>query len=373
MGKSADFSEGIKLIREAHEDAVAILEKWRELIDAPGEITLTIKDENGEPHDVTLPSIREAINRYLGGSFERITLTNGDSVVGIELDDNGQVVIRNVDSSVTNFITANLAASRIIPKGGSGISILGNTVLSGGVIQNANIQDLTAYTGQIYGAEFKGTTVISGGARITGNAAIRNATIKKLNSGLVKYRKQVLKWGVEAIVDEQLLTSVHNGLWVGDPAVLERAGIFPEPTWADCIHVPTAWPTSGLQLEVCLGDPYMGNIVITDSLATFSPCYAAMWPYKMYEAVEGGYRIRWLPLDDMEGRVTYYRTGNLATSPGSATVMMCDNLQVVSALTGMEAAVARRFVLNSYACRRFVAAMNTVLNPGVSVTDNLLF
>lgn len=66
MGKSADFSEGIKLIREAHADAVAILEKWRELIDAPGEITLTIKDADGEPRTITLPSIREAINRYLG-------------------------------------------------------------------------------------------------------------------------------------------------------------------------------------------------------------------------------------------------------------------------------------------------------------------
>ena len=373
MGKSADFSEGIKLIREAHADAVAILEKWRELIDAPGEITLTIKDENGEPHDVTLPSIREAINRYLGGSFERITLSSNGSTVVIELNENGQVVIRNADSAITNFITANLAASRIIPKGGSGLSILGNTVLSGGVIQNANIRDLTAYTGQIYGAEFKGTTAISGGARITGNATIRNATIKKLNSGLVKYRKQVLKWGVEAIVDEQLNTSVNNGLWVGDPAILERAGIFPEPTWADCIHVPAAWPTSGLQLEVCLGGPDMDNIVITDSFATFSPCYAAMWPYKMYEAVEGGYRIRWLPLDDMEGRVTYYRTGNLAPSVGSSTVMMCDNLQVVSSLTGMEASVEKRIALSSYACRRFVAAMTTEPHSGASVTNHLLF
>ena len=373
MGKSTDFSEGIKLIREAHADAVAILEKWRELIDAPGEITLTIKDAGGEPRDVTLPSIREAINRYIGGSFERITLTNGNSVVVIELDDNGQVVIRNADASVNNFIGANLAASRIIPKGDSGISILGDTVLSGGTIQNANIQNLTAYTGQIYGAEFKGTTAISGGARITGNAAIRNATIKKLNSGLIKYRKQVLKWGVEAIVDAQLLTSVNNGLWVGDPAILERAGIFPEPTWADCICVPSAWPASGLQLEVCLGDPDMGDVVITDSSATFSPCYAAMWPYKMYEAVEGGYRIRWLPFDDMEGRVTYYRTGDLSASPGSSTVMMCSNLQVVSALTGTEAAVEKRFMLNSYACRRFVAAMKTEANPGVAVTDNLLF
>lgn len=373
MGKSADFSEGIKLIREAHADAVAILEKWRELIDAPGEITLTIKDADGGSHDVTLPSIREAINRYLGGSFERITLTNGDSVIVIELDDNGQVVIRNPDASAANFVAANLAASRIIPKNSNGISILGNTVLSGGVIQNANIHDLTAYTGQIYGAEFKGTTAISGGTRITGNAAIRNATIKKLNSGLVKYRKQVLKWGVEAIVDAQLITSVNNGLWVGDPAILERAGIFPEPTWADCICVPSAWPTSSLQLEVCLGDPSAGDVVITDSFTNFSPCYAAMWPYKMYEAVNGGYRIRWLPLDDMEGRVTYYRTGNVATSPGNDSVIMCDNLHVVSSLTSVDAAVGKRFALNSYACRRFVAAMQSVVNPGAIIADSLLF
>lgn len=373
MGKSADFSEGIKLIQEAHADAVAILEKWRELIDAPGEITLTIKDVGGEPHNVTLPSIREAINRYLGGSFERLTLTNGNSTVVIDLDDNGQVVIHNADGTIANFIAANLAASRIIPKNGSSVSILGDTVLSGGVIQNADIRDLTAHTGQIYGAEFKGTTTISGGARITGNANIRNATIKKLNTGLVKYRKQVLKWRVEAIVDEQLVTSVNNGLWVGDPAILERAGIFPEPTWADCIYVPAAWPTSNLQLDVCLGDPYTGNVVITDSSTAFSPCYAAMWPYKMYEAVEGGYRIRWLPFDDMEGRVTYYRTGDVSASPGSATVLMCSDLQNIGTLTGTEAAVAKRLALSSYACRRFVAAMQTQVNSGAAVADSLLF
>lgn len=373
MGKSADFSEGIKLIREAHADAVAILEKWRELIDAPGEITLTIKDADGGSHDVTLPSIREAISRYLGGSFERITLTNGDSAVEISLDDNGQVVIRNAAGTVTNFISANLAASRIIPKNGGGISILGNTSLSGGDIQNAHIRDLTATSGRIYNAEFKGSTSISGGASITGNATIRNATIKKLNTGLVKYRKQVLKWGVEATVDEQLLTSVNNGLWVGDPAILERAGIFPEPTWADCIYVPAAWPTSSLQLEVCLGDPDMGNVVITDSFAAFSPCYAAMWPYKMYEAVEGGYRIRWLPFNDMEGRVTYYRTGDVSASSGSSAVMVCDDLHAVAALTGTEAAVAKRFALNSYMCRRFVAAMQTQVNPGAIVANSLLF
>jgi len=75
----------------------------------------------------------------------------------------------------------------------------------------------------------------------------------------------------------------------------------------------------------------------------------------------------------MEGRVTYYWTGNVAPSVGSSTVMMCDDLRVVSSLTGMEAAVERRFALNSYACRRFVAAMKTESNPGASVTDNLLF
>lgn len=373
MGKSADFSEGIKLIREAHADAVSILEKWRELIGAPGEITLTIKDEAGEPYNITLPSIREAIDRYLGGSFERITLSSNGMTVIIELDDNGQVVIRKPDDTAANFIAANLAASRIIPKDGSGISILGNTALSGGTIQNANIQNITAYTGQIFGAEFKGTTTISGSTRVTGSADIRNATIKNLNAGLVKYRKQVLRWGVEAIVDAQLNTSVNNGLWVGDPAILERAGIFPEPTWADCIYIPYAWPTSELAVNVCLGEPHMGEVVIADPVSPFSPFYAAMWPYKMYEEVEGGYRIRWLPLDDMEGRVTYYRTGDVSTSPMNPAVITCNDLRITSSVTGTEALVANRFVLKSYACRRFVAAMQEQASAGVSVADSLLF
>jgi hypothetical protein len=373
MGKSTDYSESIKLIREAHGDAVAILEKWRELIDTNGEVTLTIKHGDGTEEAVTLPSIREAISRYLGGTFEEITLTDGTHTIIIGVNDNGDAVIRNPDGSAANLIAANITATQIGPRTGDGIAVLGTTTLSGGTAQNMSIQSLRARSCQILGAEFKGNTTITGGARIEGTAYIRNAEVQNLNAATVKYHKQVLKWGVTGIVDAQLLTSVNDGLWVGDPAVLERAGIFPEPTWTDCIYIPDPWETTALEVVVHLGDQYSGTVPIVNESRTITPYYAAMWPYKMYERVDGGYRIRWLPLDDQEGRIVYYRTGDTAAAGVGATVTMCDDLQVISALTGITANVHSERSLDPYACRRFIAMKTTETGTGTDVTDSLLY
>lgn len=373
MGKSTDYSEGIKLIREAHGDAVAILEKWRELIDTNGEVTLTIKHGDGTEETVTLPSIREAISRYLVGTFEELTLTDGTHTIIIGVNDNGDAVIRNPDGSAANLIAANITASQIGPRTGDGIAVLGTTTLSGGTAQNMSIQTLRARSCQILGSEFKGNTIITGGARIEGTAYIRNAEVQNLNAATVKYHKQVLKWGVTGIVDAQLLTSVNDGLWVGDPAVLRRAGIFPEPTWTDCIYIPDPWESTNLEVVVHLGDQYSGTVPIVNESRTITPYYAAMWPYKMYEPVEGGYRIRWLPLDDHEGRVVYYRTGDTAAAGAGPTVTMCDDLQVISALTGITANVHSERSLDPYACRRFIAMKTTETGTGTDVTDSLLY
>lgn len=373
MGKSTDYSEGIKLIREAHGDAVAILEKWRELIGSNGEVTLTIKNGDGAEEAVTLPSIREAISRYLGGTFEEITLTDGTHTIVIGVNDNGDAVIRNPDGSAANLIAANIAASQIGPRTGDGIAVLGTTTLSGGTAQNMTIQSLRARSCQILGSEFKGNTVITGGARIEGTAYIRDARVKNLNATTVKYHKQVLKWGVTGIVDRQLLTSVNSGLWVGDPAVLERAGIFPEPTWTDCIYIPEPWESTDLEVIVHLGDQYSGMVPVANASRAITPYDAAMWPYKMYESVEGGYRIRWLPLDDQEGRVVYYRTGDTAAAGVGSPVTMCDDLQVIRALSGITASVHSERSLDPYACRRFIAMNTTETGTGAGVTDSLLY
>lgn len=373
MGKSTDYSEGIKLIREAHGDAVAILEKWRELIGASGEVTLAIRHGDGTEETVTLPSIRAAISRYFGGTFEELTLTAGTHTIVIGVNDNGDVVIRNPDGSAANLIAANITASQIGPRTGDGIAVLGTTTLSGGTAQNMSIQGLRARSCQILGSEFKGNTVITGGASIEGTAYIRNAKVQNLNAAMVKYHKQVLKWGITGIVDGQLLTSVNDGLWVGDPAVLERAGIFPEPTWTDCIYIPERWESTDLEVVVHLGDQYSGTVPIVNESRTITPYYAAMWPYKMYERVEGGYRIRWLPLDDQEGRVVYYRTGDTAAAGVGTPVTICDDLQIISALTGITANVHSERSLDPYACRRFIAMKTTETGTGTDVTDSLLY
>lgn len=367
MGKSIDFSEGIRLINAAHSDSVAILQKWKDLIDAPGEVTLHIK---GVAEPVTLPSIREAISRYLGGTFAKITLNDGANSVTISLDESGKVILENADSTPANFSAANIAASRISPKTGTGISIIGNTTLSGGTVAEANIRSLSAYSCEIYGANFPGSVVISGSATITGSAYMRNATVERLNMGVVKYRKQVLKWGVEAIVDEELNGHVSGGIWAGDPAILERAGIFPEPTWVDCIYVPHAFAAADT-IGVYFGES--GDVLINNQGMQFQPCYAAMWPYKMYEQVEGGYRIRWLPLEGMEGRVTYLRSADIGSGIGTVVPALCTHLRV--GRTGSTTtADARDWIMPSaYACRRRLADIDTETVSGVNVSNYRLF
>lgn len=374
MGKSADFSEGIAVIREAHNDSVAILEKWRELIEGPGEVALSVKGGNGAaPHTITVPSIREAISRYLGGTFEKITLTYNGLSATLSLDEAGNVVIRNADDSLGALSAHRLTVSSIVPESG-GVVFYGDTVLSGGTISRATISAVESYGGEFYNAAFKGNTAISGGAVITGNATIRNAAIAKLNTGTVNYRKQILKWGFEAIVDEQLNGSTAGGLWTGSVEALERAGITETPTWADCIHVPGAFASTAATVKVYYGTPDMGNVLVEHGGGTdFPPCYAAMWPYKMYEAVEGGYRIRWLPLDNEAGRITYLRTGNVATGAGQVVPGFYPYLRVVGAGTPSSVLAPTVMTPPSYICRRLMANLDTIAETPALIVDHRLY
>lgn len=113
MGQSADFSESIKIIQEAHADAVAILEKWRDMLEAQGEIVFSIRNSDGSTAEITLPTIREAINRYLGGVFDQITLTDGNTTVIVRLDADGNVELVNADGFPANLIVGHIAASSI--------------------------------------------------------------------------------------------------------------------------------------------------------------------------------------------------------------------------------------------------------------------
>lgn len=357
MGQSTDFSEGISLIREAHSDATAILEKWRDLIEAPGEISLVVKYADGGTREIVLPTIREAINRYLGGTFEQITLTDGTDKVNIRLNDLGEVeLVPEYGTTPANLVATSLATSRIVGKNGN-LSIVGNVSISGGIISSANIRDLTAYGGQIYGAEFKGSTLISGGARIEGNATIRNASVKSLNMGVVKYRKQVLKWGVVGTMDSSQIGPTANGLWTGNVSALERAGIYSEPTWSDCLYAPNGMITTSNTIQVYWGES--GSIPLYSILgnANFNATFMAMWPYKMYEAVSGGYRIRWLPLDDQIHRITYMRTaGTNATLP----ISIHEN----STGTGVNVKLATERLFSGYGCKRLIAEVETETGTG---------
>lgn len=363
MGTSVDYSNGIAAIREAHEDSVAILEKWRELIESPGEITLQVR-RNGTVYPVTLPSIREAINRYLGGVFEKITLTTGSFEVTLQLDTNGRLTITNENSIPADLIVGDLYARSIYPAAGGTLSIPGNVSISGGTIANAEIQNLIMYGGQAYGTEFKGNTTVSGNATITGTATIRNALVERLETSVIKYRKQTLQWGVEAIVDAQLNTTTSNGLWIGSPSVLERAGIFSSPAWSDCIYVPDPFIATAEEVNVYYGATGDTKVAFAAGYR-IPPCLAAMWPYKMYEETADGYRIRWLPFDGQEKRMTYLRTGAVTAASGQVAPILYTSLHTAQAGGGLSAGAAGYVTAKPYACLRYIADVDTAPTPDV--------
>ena len=372
MGKSADFSEGIKLIREAHADAVAILAKWRELIEAPGEVTLNLRDAEGVEYTVTMPSIREAINRYLGSIFSQLTLTDENDSVIIRMNDRGEIEMVQPDETRANLIAGYVAASRLEGVNGT-LPISGRVALWDGSIQNASIKSLDANASRIVNATLTGITTISGTTRIQGSLTVKSATMNTLNMGKIEYRKQVVKFGVKGLRTSALDASTNGDIWTGDVSVLEAAGIYSEPTWSDCTYTPAAIipPLSGNLIHIYWDTPEIGgDLMLMNGTSSydFTPNFVATWPYKMYEKVDGGYRIRWLPLNDQIGRIHYARTGN---SGGTGIVPI--RIEDVSATTGREVYVQTQLALKTYQCSRFMAAIEGETNPGASVTHNLLY
>ena len=372
MGKSADFSEGIKLIREAHADAVAILAKWRELIEAPGEVTLNLRDAEGVEYTVTMPSIREAINRYLGSIFSQLTLTDENDSVIIRMNDRGEIEMVQPDETRANLIAGYVAASRLEGVNGT-LPISGRVALWDGSIQNASIKSLDANESRIVNATLTGTTTISGTTRIQGSLTVKSATMNTLNMGKIEYRKQVVKFGVKGLRTSALDASTNGDIWTGDVSVLEAAGIYSEPTWSDCTYTPESIITAlnGNTIHIYWDTPeYGGDLKLMGPTSSydFIPNVVATWPYKMYEKVDGGYRIRWLPLNDQIGRIHYARTGN---SGGTGIVPI--RIEDVSATTGREVYVQTQLALKTYQCSRFMAEVEQEVNPGASVTHNLLY
>lgn len=375
MGQSADFSESIKIIQEAHADAVAILEKWRDMLEAQGEIVFSIRNSDGSTAEITLPTIREAINRYLGGVFDQITLTDGNTTVIVRLDADGNVELVNADGFPANLIVGHIAASSITGANGQ-LYIRGSVNLANAVISNGQVTSLSVYSAQINGAVFRGSALITGGTRITGNATIRNATIQNLDAGTVRYRKQVLQWGMESYVDSTLEGPVSGGLWTGDVSVLERAGIKSEPTWSDCIYIPEPFNPSSNRVNIYWGTPDEGETLVTDVMGggtDFSTMIMAMWPYKMYEAVNGGYRIRWLPLNDLGHRIIYVRSGDMSVQAGDPSPVIPIKITDTSTATDRTATLITRRAVASYECRRFIADTETTTAPDSEVTTNYLF
>lgn len=372
MGKSADFSEGIKLIREAHADAVTILAKWRELIEAPGEVTLNVRDADGVAYTVSMPSIREAINRYLGGIFSQLTLTDGNDSVIIRMNGSGEIEMIKPNLTRANLISGYVTASRLEGVNGT-LPIRGRVLLTGGSIQNATITSLNAGTSRITNATLTGTTTISGTTRIQGALTVKSVTTNTVNMGKIEYRKQVVKFGVEGLRTGTLDASANGDIWTGDVRVLEAAGIYSEPTWADCTYTPESIipAPSGNHIHIYWDTPESGDLMLrgaSGSSYNFTPNFVATWPYKMYEKVDGGYRIRWLPLDDQIGRIHYARTGDSGNT-GIVPISIYD----VSTPAGREVQVQTLRMLKTYQCTRFMAEIEAEVNPGASVTYNWLY
>ena len=368
MGKSADFSSGINIIRKAHGDAIAILEKWRELIEAPGEVVLNVKEPNGTITEVRLPSIRAAINQYLGGVFSQITLSKDDHKIILRVTDNGDVEMVNPDESHANLIIENLVATRISGVG-STLPIVGDVDIQGGVIQNADIQILNASGGEIRGAVFNGATAISGTTTISGDLIVNRISANTLSAEKAVYRKQVVRFGIEGLCTSALNGPTNGDIWTGDPAILEAAGIYPEPRWSDCTYMPEPLTNSAGTIHIYWGDASNTPIMLYGPTGgtDFSAPFMVAWPYKMYEAVDGGYRIRWLPLNDAIGRIHYGRVGK----GGNAVEVTC--VDEISTATGNEARVVTMYSLQRYSCVRFMAGIETEADAGATTTHNLMY
>lgn len=368
MGKSADFSEGIRIIREAHGDSVAILEKWREIIQSPGEVVLTVRKADGTAEEYRVPSIREAINRYLGGVFEQITLQKDGHTAIIRLDDNGNVVLANgTDTGLVSLSARNVMADEIRPATGATLPIIGNVQISGGTIGAATITVLQANNGRITRAEFSGAVTLGGSSRIDGDLSVKRVITNTLTMGNAQFRKQVVRFGVEGLRTEALNGPTDGDIWTGDASVLEGAGIFSSPTWADCTYTPDTLLGAEAQIRIYWGES--GDTVVRNTMGgdTFNSTFIAAWPYKMYEQVDGGYRIRWLPLDDMDGRIHYGRVG--ASSSGLVPI----RIDEISSMSGTEVQVITSRALESYSCQRFMAMPETISGTGSAATRNWLF
>lgn len=366
MGKSSDFSASIATIREAHGDAVAILEKWRELITAPGDVDITIKDR-GVTRTVTLPSIRAAIDQYLGETFESLTLSDGTTTVILRLNANGQVELVTSNDMPANMAVGDLAASSVTGRNGS-LSLVGRVTLTSGTVENATIQSANIYSTQIYGAEFSGGATVTGGTTITGSATIKEVVAGELNVGVVKCRKQVLDWATVATIDSQIAGPTSGGLWTGDVSVLENAGIKATPTWSDCIYIPRDFPNNPGTVNIYWGET--GDVLVQTitHVTDINTTYMGMWPYKMYEKVGNAYRIRWLPFDDQLQRITYVRTGGLYTP-----VIVPFAVKETSTGTGTEVIITSQKNIAEYQCRRLIADWATESGSGAGIATSRLY
>ena len=376
MGKSVDFSESIKMIREAHADAAAILEKWQALVENTGEITLTVKIEDGATQEVTVPTIREAISRYLGGTFEQVTLTDGTHSVILRMNDSGAVEVDKVTGTPENLIVSKLIATTIIGRTGA-LSLSGEVTFDNGEIRNAIVEHAVINSGTVTNAEFKGTTSISGNTTITGQATVGEVDAEALHAGLVQYRKHILKWGVEGVVNDSIVGPVSGDIWAGSQSDLEAAGFFPEPTWCDCVYVPSQIIENSNTVQILWGAPgELGDVPITYGVtgSPYIPTFLiAMWPYRMYEKVTGGFRIRWLPIGDKAGMITYARTGYVDAADGLLAPKMATSITEVMSGTGLAVALATVKTLPSYHCVRFIAETEESSASGVSTTVHRLY
>jgi hypothetical protein len=361
-----DFSEGIQLIRAAHSDAIAILSKWRELIESPGDVTITIKQEGGEPIDITLPSIRAAINRYLGSVFDQMTLSDGTHTVIIRMNNEGAVELVTGAEAPAHLITGTLAVARIEGIDGN-LPITGNVGILGGSIQDATIENLISRGGRIGNATFSGTTTISGSTRITGTLTVNKVVTQRLDMGAIQYRKQVVRFGIESAMTNAL-NSTDGDIWTGDPAVLEAAGIYAEPTWADCNYMPEEIIGVASNIHIYWGTSGNVKVLNQSALEDFWTPLITAWPYKMYEPVSGGYRIRWLPLTGQEGRIHYARVGNC-----NGTGVAVTRIQSNETSTTHVVRVQSLRMLANYSCGRFMAASETATGSGVTSSTHTMY
>ncbi|MDO5829403.1 MAG: hypothetical protein Q4Q25_04550, partial [Methanocorpusculum sp.] len=216
-----DFSNAVAKIREAHADANAILRKWRDLVESDLPVVMKLKDSAGVPYEITMPSIKAAIDRYLANTFSSLKLTSNYGDVSFRLNDDGDIVVEDSNGALADVLVNRIVTNTIAPAGAT-LNLIGTVTINSGNLNSCMMSNATVNNAIIKSASFTGTTTISGNTTITGNVSGLTGSASSLTTDFLSVGKQTIQWVRPGEITNNYETRIDsNGNYTGGAAELE--------------------------------------------------------------------------------------------------------------------------------------------------------